>query len=225
VTCFSGLVLQAAPTVFMVLIWLPVDFLVESAFRSLQPLAAALVLLLRSAFHQLIYLAHGADLVLLAGPFILSSKGSVLVVPARLFAPGLDFCIEITHPAFGFGFQVLCFLFVAKASVFPQPAMHASSASSQLVRRCRLELVHCLLLRAFWIFSWLVHCPARIHLLAPGSPFLIRGVHEPKPILVLAIWLGSCSSVLSFVPSSTQFWSRFMILQFAFVTALSRHYS
>jgi hypothetical protein len=62
-----------------------------------------------------------------------------------------------------------------------------------------------LLLRAFWIFSWLVHCLARFFLLAPGSPFLIKGVREPKTILILAVWLDSCGSVLSFVPSSTQF--------------------
>jgi hypothetical protein len=31
----SGLVLQVTSTVFMVLVWLPVDFLVESAFHSL----------------------------------------------------------------------------------------------------------------------------------------------------------------------------------------------
>jgi hypothetical protein len=133
---------------------------------------------------------------------VLPSKGSVLVVPIRLFAVAFDFCIGITHPAVGFGFQLLHFLFAAKASVFPWPALCASSASWQLVRCCRLELVRCLLLRAFWIFPWLVHCPARFRLHAPGSPFLNKGVHEPKPVLVLAVWLGSCGSVLSFVPSS-----------------------
>jgi hypothetical protein len=160
-----------------------------------------------------------------AGPFIFSLKGSVLIVPVRLFAPGFDFHIGITRLAVSSGFQLLCFLFATKALVFPRPAVRASSALRQLVHRCRLELVCCLLLRVFWIFPWLVHCLAKFHLLAPGLPFLIRGVRERKPILILVVWLGSCGSVLSFVPLSTQFWSRFMILQFAFVTDLSRYCS